>query len=208
MAREQDPTGQAAARSAATRRRLLAAAAQAFADRGFHGTTTRDIASAAGMSPAAVYVHYRSKEELLFQLCQTGHEDIITVLDGADDPADSPTARLAAVMHAFATRHAAGHTSARIVNYELGALEPDHRRAVGLLRREITRRIRAIVDAGADSGEFDVDDPRTTTNTLLSMGIDISRWYSEDGPLSAAQIGDFYAKVALRVVGAAVRPTE
>ena len=38
--------------------RLLEAAVAAFADRGFHGTTTRDIATAAGLSPAAVYVHH------------------------------------------------------------------------------------------------------------------------------------------------------
>ncbi|WP_342215837.1 TetR family transcriptional regulator [Nocardia cyriacigeorgica] len=49
-------------RGDATRARLLEAAAAAFADKGFNATTTRDIAAAAGMSPAAVYVHHRSKE--------------------------------------------------------------------------------------------------------------------------------------------------
>ena len=198
----------AAARSAETRRRLLDAAAQAFADRGFHGTTTRDIASAAGMSPAAVYVHYRSKEELLFELSRAGHLKTIGDLDSADDPDAAPVERLRAVMSGFAEWHARGHTSARIVNYELAALEPEHRREIGVLRTEITRRLRAIVDAGIKSGDFDVDDPQTTTTALLSMGIDIARWYSEHGPLSPDQIADFYAKLALRVVGAPVPPSE
>ena len=48
------------------RTRLARAAVDAFATKGFHGTTTRDISIAAGMSPAALYVHHRSKEELLF----------------------------------------------------------------------------------------------------------------------------------------------
>ena len=56
------------------RTRLLAAAVDAFADRGFHGTTTRDIAAAAGMSPAALYVHHRSKEELLYLIAVAGHQ--------------------------------------------------------------------------------------------------------------------------------------
>ncbi len=40
------------------RERLINAAVDAFAENGFAGTTTRDIASRAGMSPAAVYVHH------------------------------------------------------------------------------------------------------------------------------------------------------
>ncbi|NLG48163.1 TetR/AcrR family transcriptional regulator [Gordonia sp. (in: high G+C Gram-positive bacteria)] len=205
MTEDPGPGGPAATRSETTRRRLLDAALVAFAERGFHGTTTRDIAGAAGMSPAAVYVHYRSKEELLFALSRAGHEATIGVLDAADDPDASPADRLDAVMRAFAQWHADGHTSARIVNYELEALEPDHHSEILVLRREITRRVRAIVDAGIANGGFDVDDPHTTTNSLLSMGIDIARWYSKSGPLSPEQIGDFYAMLALRVVGAPPR---
>src|SRR5680860_152711 len=65
------------------RERLLEAAVQAFAERGFHGTTTRDIAAAAGLSPAAVYVFYRSKEELLEQISRTGHERTLELIRDA-----------------------------------------------------------------------------------------------------------------------------
>ncbi|SEC56632.1 DNA-binding transcriptional regulator, AcrR family [Gordonia malaquae] len=200
------PDEPSASRAEATRGRLLAAALEAFSERGFHATTTRDIASTAGMSSAAVYVHYRSKEELLYELSHSGHIATITMINDADDPDADPATRLAAVMRAFSEHHAKGHTSARIVNYELTALEPDHLREILTLRREITRRVRAIVDAGAESGQFDVDDPHSTTNTLLSMGIDIARWYREDGHLSPAELGEFYARTSLRVVGASSEP--
>jgi AcrR family transcriptional regulator len=42
-------------------RKLLVAAVEAFAERGYHATTTRDIAGRAGMSPAALYIHYKTK---------------------------------------------------------------------------------------------------------------------------------------------------
>jgi AcrR family transcriptional regulator len=48
-------------RADATRARLLKAATDAFAEKGFHATTTRDIATLAGMSPAALYVQHKSK---------------------------------------------------------------------------------------------------------------------------------------------------
>jgi AcrR family transcriptional regulator len=50
----------------------LDAAVNAFAEKGFHGTTTRDIADAIGRSPAAIYVHHRSKEELLYLISKEG----------------------------------------------------------------------------------------------------------------------------------------
>ena len=62
------------------RTRLARAAVEAFAARGFHGTTTRDISTAAGMSPAALYVHHRSKEELLFELSRVGHERVLAMV--------------------------------------------------------------------------------------------------------------------------------
>lgn len=189
-----------------TRARLVQAATIAFAERGFHGTTTRDIATAAGMSPAAVYVHYRSKEELLHQLSHLGHLQTIGSIESADDPRLPATERLRAVMRAFAEHHARNHVGARIVNYELAALTPEHRESVIALRRQITARVGAVVDAGVASGEFHTADPRTTTNVLLSMGIDIARWYRNDGALTPEQIGEFYAGVALRVVGAGAAP--
>ncbi|GAA1073499.1 TetR family transcriptional regulator [Tsukamurella spumae] len=192
----------APSRADATRARLLAAAAAAFAERGFHGTTTRDIAAAAGMSPAAVYVHYKSKEQLLHHLSKFGHQRIIDAIDAVDDAADSPADRLARAVRAFAGHHATAHTSVRVVNYELDALTPEHRSEIGALRREITRRMRAIVDAGVADGSFDTPDPRMATIAVLSSGIDIGRWYHDGGEITPERIGDFYADLALRTVGA------
>src|SRR3954453_7878092 len=56
-----------------TRRRIVDAAVAAFAARGFHATTTRDIALAAGLSPAGMYVHYPSKAAVLAQVSLLGH---------------------------------------------------------------------------------------------------------------------------------------
>ncbi len=59
----------AAARDpAATRRRLLAAAARCFADRGFHGTTIREIAQRAKVNVAAGNYHFGSKKELYLEV--------------------------------------------------------------------------------------------------------------------------------------------
>lgn len=46
------------------RRQILLAAIRLFAERGFRGTTTKEIASAAGVNEALIFRHYATKEEL------------------------------------------------------------------------------------------------------------------------------------------------
>src|SRR4051794_34001239 len=76
------------------RTRLSRAAVAAFAAKGFHGTTTRDISTAAGMSPAALYVHHRSKEELLYELSRLGHERVLQMVRASVARSDDPVEQL------------------------------------------------------------------------------------------------------------------
>ena len=195
-------TGNTADRGNGTRARLLAAAVDAFAERGFHGTTTRDIASAAGMSPAAVYVHFRSKEDLLEQIARTGHELTLRLVREAIAAAPSPAEQLAGVVRAFAVHHAHGNTAARVVNYELTALSPEHADEIRELRRAISAEMRSLVERGVADGSFDCPQPRVAATALLSLGIDVARWYREDRTWSPEDLGEAYAALALRIVGA------
>ncbi len=57
-------------RKAATRARLLEAAARVYAQRGFAGATLDEVAADAGFTKGAVYAHFGSKEKLLLALLQ------------------------------------------------------------------------------------------------------------------------------------------
>lgn len=185
----------------ASQAKLLDAAIESFAARGFHGTTTRDIAAAAGMSPAAVYVHHRSKEDLLHRISGRGHERTLQLVRDAIGSADEPAGQLAALMREFAAYHARNHTTARIVNYELAALSDEHLAEVAAVRRSIEAEVRALVERGVTAGAFDVPDPQMTTLALLSLGIDVARWFRDEGSWSPEDVGDHYAALALRMVG-------
>ncbi|WP_330230669.1 TetR/AcrR family transcriptional regulator [Nocardia sp. NBC_00508] len=185
-----------------TRSRLLDAAAIAFAQRGFHGSTTRDITSIAGLSTAAIYVHHRSKEELLYQISKTGHQATLDLVRTAIGSAEDPTDQLIAVMHDFAEHHAKAHVIARVVNYELAALDAPHQQEIKDLRRDIHDELRSLIADGVETGVFNTPDPHMAATALLSLGVDIARWYHEDGSWSPEDIADFYADLALRIVGA------
>ncbi len=184
------------------RSRLLAAAVEAFAARGFHGTTTRDIAAAAGMSPAALYVHHRSKEELLHQISRSGHEATLALVEEAVASSAHPVEQLARLVEDFVRHHAVSHTSARIVNYELAALSEPHLAEITELRHRIDAVMRELVERGVAAGDFTTPDPVMTASALLSMGIDVARWYRDEGSWSPDDVAAHYRELALRMVGA------
>lgn len=186
-----------------TRRRLLDAAGTAFADRGFHATTTRDIAAAAGMSPAAVYVHHESKEDVLFALSLDGHRVTEDLIRAAVASAPEPAGQLTAVVAAFSAFQIEQHVMARVVNYELGALSPDHYQQIARLRRTIQREVQGIVERGVSQGTFATTDPAMAALAILSLCIDIARWYGRDAVRPPEEIAAFYSDLALRIVGAA-----
>ena len=160
--------------------RIMLAAADAFAERGFHATTTRDIASRAGLSPAGVYVHFASKEVLLFELSRRGHARARDLLVAAADAGPTPTEALRAIIGGFSRWHAEHYELGRIVQFEFRHLSPEHREAVLGLRKEIDSVVAGVLRDGVATGEFEVDDVPVTALALLSMAIDVARWYAPD----------------------------
>jgi AcrR family transcriptional regulator len=184
------------------RTRLARAAIDAFATRGFHGTTTRDISTAAGMSPAALYVHHRSKEELLHGLAHLGHTRVLELVRASVARSDDPVTQLGDLVEDFVHDHAVSHTGARVINYELAALSEEHHAEILAIRHDIDLVVRDVVDRGVASGDFRTPDPHMTSLAILSLGIDVARWYRDDGRWTPEQVAAHYRLLALRMVGA------
>ncbi|MGW7042914.1 TetR/AcrR family transcriptional regulator [Streptomyces avermitilis] len=183
-------------------RRLLVAAVEAFAERGYHATTTRDIAGRAGMSPAALYIHYKTKEELLHRISRIGHEKALEILRPAVEGEGSAAERLSEAVRSFVRWHAGQHTTARVVQYELEALGPDARAEIVALRRQTDAAVRGIIEDGVAAGDFDVPDVPGTTVAVLSLCIDVARWFNVNGPRTPDEVGALYADLVLRMVRA------
>jgi hypothetical protein len=66
----------------------------------------------------------------------------------------------------------------------------------------VDAEVRGIVEDGVASGEFDVLDVQGTTLAVLSLCIDVARWFNVDGPYTPEEVGALYADLVLRMVGA------
>ncbi|GAA3216289.1 TetR/AcrR family transcriptional regulator [Nonomuraea helvata] len=68
-----------------TRSRILAAARQLFAERGYAGTSLADIAAAVGLTKTAVAYHFHPKDRLAYELLAPAADDMLALL-GTDFP--------------------------------------------------------------------------------------------------------------------------
>lgn len=74
------PSARATSRPDSTRARLIAAASELFAERGFAATTARDIAKRARVNLAAAHYHFGSKKDLYLEVLRAQFADIARTL--------------------------------------------------------------------------------------------------------------------------------
>src|SRR3954447_2602313 len=157
-------------------RRLLLAALEAFAQKGYFATTTREISQQAGMSPAAVYVHYPSKNEMLAEICRRGHAEILADLEQALEEPGTPSERVRRFVAVFVAFHAQRRTLGRVIQYELRGITPEQFKEVAATRQRFEDLIGGEVRAGVAAGAFAVEDVEATGVAILSLCIDVARW--------------------------------
>ncbi|MFZ2529481.1 MAG: TetR/AcrR family transcriptional regulator [Rhodococcus sp. (in: high G+C Gram-positive bacteria)] len=184
---------------------ILSAALAAFYETGFHGTSVREIARRVGVTVPALYYHHENKEGLLIALLELSTSDVLSRAHAADDDGgDDPVQRLSNVVEAIVLRMTLRSGLAAIEG-ESRYLSPHNRQRYREVRKGVERLVRGIVEDGAASGVFDVDDPAETTRALLGMCQSIPRWYHAEGTLTPDEVAAKYVDIALRTVGATRR---
>jgi AcrR family transcriptional regulator len=185
----------------ASSRRMLLAALEEFAARGYYASTTRDICRRAGVSPAGIYAHYASKVDLLYELTRIGHVAVLQEVQDALVGVEGPVERLRQLMQTFVEWHARNHTLARVIQYEIRAIPPERFDPIRRPRKGFQDLLADELRQGVAAGAFVIADLQTTKVALLSMGIDVARWWTPRA-MPPAELGKAYGEIALRILGA------
>jgi len=180
--------------------RILSAACDRFYKVGFHGTSTRDIATAAGMSATAIYAHYSSKQSMLAKLCILGTASALESLQRGADADLPPTQRLRSAVYSFARWHGENYIIGRVAQWDLAALEPSSFEVVASLRRDIDKELRRTLTEGIEAGEFSIPDLTGTSLAILSLCIDIVRWFPSRRIRAPEEIASTYAALVESMV--------
>lgn len=182
-------------------RKLLTSAVRCFAANGYHATTTRDIAAGVGLSPAAMYVHFPTKERVLLEIVRSAHEHALDDLAAPEVVrAGDAEATLRALISRYTAWHARHHVAARVAQYELSGLTAEHYEEILRLRHRTNEVFRHAVARGVADGTFHPVDVNRVVRAMLSLAIDLIRWYRLDGADHPDDLGAFYADLALRML--------
>ncbi|QKG26940.1 TetR/AcrR family transcriptional regulator [Actinomadura verrucosospora] len=182
---------------------LVAAAVETMAEKGYNGTSVRDIADRAGMSPAVLYHYFGSKHDLLVAIMHRTIDHLIerceAVLDAA--PPD-PARRLRRLVREHVLVHTELRREAVLGVGEMHSIEPRERALLIAKRDRHERMFHRLVNDGVASGAFGTPFPSEAVRGILTMATGVSVWFREDGPLTAAEVADRFGRLALALVEA------
>ena len=151
----------------ARRTELTRAAARLFAEKGYHGTSTADLAEALGLQKGSLYAHIESKADLLWEVAREGSEAFHAALDTVPD--EGPVVeRIRLAMRAHLRVVAEQLDVATVFTREWRYLEGERREQFVAERRRYEERFRALFREGSDRGDLrtDLDD---ATAALLAL---------------------------------------
>jgi AcrR family transcriptional regulator len=192
----------------ATVRRLLLAGVEAFWRDSFHAASTRDIAKRAKLSPAAVYVHFKAKEDLLFDIIRYVAEHLRHHLRQVAAKGGNPTEMLKRLVHAYVAMPARTYKASLVANREFWSLTPSQQKQIVKIRDELEEIVGNCLAAGKASGEFKFAHLSVTRMAVVSLCRSTLLWYSPRGEFSPEEIGNYYVDLVLAMVGAKQVATE
>ena len=149
------------------RTELTRTAARLFAEKGYHGTSTADLAEAMGVQKSSLYSHIESKAELLWEVAREGAAAFHAALDAV--PEDMPALeRIRAALRAHLRVVAEQLDVATVFVREWRYLQGERRTEFVAERRRYEERFRGLFREGRELGELrtDLDD---ATAALLAL---------------------------------------
>jgi TetR/AcrR family transcriptional regulator, cholesterol catabolism regulator len=190
---------------------ILAEACRLFAERGFDGTSIRDIANAVGISNAALYHYFADKNELFARIVIDVIERMVGFTESRIREGDTAETKLRAFMEAYAEFFEDNASESIASSRSFSELKPSPQRDQALYWRDRYESIlRGILREGVASGEFRPGEVALTGRAILSCLNWMHRWYSPAGTMTPTEIVAAYADILLGGIrtegGAAAEP--
>jgi AcrR family transcriptional regulator len=187
----------ARARSRPPRRRqqeILEAAARVFHEKGYESTSIQDIADAVGILKGSLYYYITSKEDLLFEILQSIHEQATITLERTQATPGDALQRIRAFVTFHVTFNAEHLVKIAVFFQDFRSLTPERRQVIVQARDLYDGYLRELIREGQREGVICPDvDPKLTAIAILGMMNWIYHWYHAGGETSPAELADAYA---------------
>lgn len=176
---------------------VITIAGNLFSQRGYHGTTMRELARSLDLRGASLYSHISSKEEMLWEIVRRAADEFLAYARDISTDLSIETQMLCLIR---------GHLSvianelpyATVFFQEWKFLESELRDKITALRDEYEGYFRRVIEEGTRRGIFQVKDTRLATLFVLSSLNWTYQWFRPDGSLTIEQLANQYSVFILR----------
>lgn len=177
---------------------LLDIACRLFAERGFNGTSLRDIAEEAKVTKAALYYHFPNKEALFAKIVLESLEALLNRVRDACAAVDGPEEKVRVFMLTTADNYQQNREAWIASSNAFRTHEDSESKARALdLRDQYEKLLRGFIRDGIQSGRFRAVDPAMAGRVLLASINSMSRWHNPRGKLAAAGVVEQFVDIVL-----------
>ena len=175
--------------------RMLKAAARCFNQKGYSGTSLRDVADELGLTDAALYYYVKNKEELVY-LCYVRAADLgREALERAEDEGQTGMQQILLYFR-YHIEMMVGERGPIAIMSEIPSLKPDHRDEVLELSRRHSANFEALLERGIADGSVAACNVRMTGNAIMGSLNWVPKWFHGDQDMALSLIDDFPAVLA------------
>lgn len=170
--------------------RMLRAAAHCFNQKGYSGTSLKDVAALLHLTDAALYYYVRNKEELVY-LCYVRAADIgREALNAAIADGSNGFDKVRRYLQTH-IEYMVGERGPIAIMSEIPSLEPEHREEVLELSRRHSVAFEAVIEEGIADGSIAPCNVRMTGNAIMGAVNWIPKWYHGDAAVATQIVEDF-----------------
>jgi TetR/AcrR family transcriptional regulator, cholesterol catabolism regulator len=182
------------------REELLRVSARLFRQKGFDGTSIRDISSAAGMQSGSPFYHFKTKQDILVAVMEEGLTEGLRITSEVMALAVPPEDKLVRMIRTqLGTILDDAHDFVPVLHYEWRSLTPANRRRVVALKDRYDALWQDLIDELQQAGHMPGD---AQLMRLLILGAVnwTGAWYTPGGRLSLDDVAEGAATLFLRSV--------
>jgi AcrR family transcriptional regulator len=172
------------------RHRILKAAATCFNQKGYSGTSLKDVARHLGLTDAALYYYVRNKEELVYQCYLRAAELGREAMERAREEGRTGFAQ-ARLYIRYHVETMVGERGPVAIMSEIPSLSEPHREEILETSRQHSRAFEEILKAGIADGSIDCRDVRMTGNAIMGAINWIPKWFHGDVATAAKVLEEF-----------------
>ena len=180
------------------REELLRVSARLFRQKGFDGTTIRDISTAAGMHSGSPFYHFKTKQDILVAVMEQGLAEGLRKSEAVMALALPPEQRLVRLIRShLGTILEDGNDFIPVLLYDWRSLSPANRRRIVALKDRYDALWQRMIDELRAAGHM-AGDAQLARLLLLGAVNWSGTWYRPGGRLSLDEIAENAARVFLR----------